>query len=91
MEPAFWQLAVIVALIAAAVWGYRTSQRATLAVTAAVLLITSGLLWYTLVLDEPYLESDANSRLDAVALIGIPALLGAGAAVLAFRRTGTRG
>ncbi|WP_328474975.1 hypothetical protein OHA21_16835 [Actinoplanes sp. NBC_00393] len=90
MEFQYWQLAVVVALVVLVVWGLRAARRTTLAVLAATLLIISGFLLYTLVLNEPYLEQDANSRLDAVALIGIPALLGAGAATLALRHAGSR-
>jgi hypothetical protein len=90
MEFRYWQLVVVVALPGVVVWGLRTARRTALAVLAATLLIISGFQLYTLVLNEPYLEPDANSRLDAVALIGIPALLGAGSAVLALRHADSR-
>ncbi|BAL88236.1 hypothetical protein AMIS_30160 [Actinoplanes missouriensis 431] len=90
MEPQYWQLAVVAAIVGLAVWAYRRSQRATLAVAAVVLLITSGLLFYTFVLDEPYLERDANGLLDIAAWVGIPALLGIAAGALAVRRGSPR-
>ncbi len=90
MELQYWHFAVVVALVALVVWGLRASWQTTLVGLAGALLIISSLLFYTLVLDEEYLESDLNSRLDSVALIGIPALLGVGLGVFAFTRTRSR-
>jgi hypothetical protein len=42
------------------------------------------------VVDEPYLEHDLNSRLEDLAFIGIPAVLGIGI-LLAVKRAGGRG
>ncbi|MBL7259287.1 hypothetical protein [Paractinoplanes lichenicola] len=58
----------------------------TLAALALLLIVVSGWLAYTLILEETHLEPDANSRLDSALLIGIPALLGVGLAIVALRR-----
>jgi hypothetical protein len=87
VELRYWHLAVVVALTALIVWGVRVARRTTVVVSAAILMVLSGWLFYTLVVDEAYLESDLNSRLDVVGLIGVPAALGVGLIVLAVRRT----
>lgn len=86
----YWHLVVVVALGALVMWGFRVSPQRTLIGLAATLVAASGLLLYTLVLDEPYLESDLDSRLDALALIGIPAILGISLGVLVVKRARSR-
>ncbi|MBM2620451.1 hypothetical protein JIG36_33570 [Actinoplanes sp. LDG1-06] len=86
MQLELWYVVIAVALAGVVVWGFRASQWRTLAVLAALLLVVSGWLFFTLVLDETYVESDLNSRLDDVVLIGLPALAGIALGVLAFRR-----
>lgn len=90
MEFQYWYLVVAVALVALVMWGFRVSRQRTLLGVAAALLAISGFLLYTLVLDEPSLEHDLDSRLDAWALIGIPAVLGVSLGVLAIKRTRSR-
>ncbi|BEL05941.1 hypothetical protein Q0Z83_041320 [Actinoplanes sichuanensis] len=87
----WWHLAVVVAVGALIIWGVRVSRQRTLLGVAAALVVLSGFLLYTLVLEEePYLESDLNGQLETVALIGIPAILGVVLFVVALRRAGTR-
>jgi hypothetical protein len=90
MEFQFLLVVVAVVLAALLVWGLLVSRRRTLLGLAAALVALSGFALYTLVLDEPYLENDLNGRLDDLAFIGIPALLGVGI-LLAVRRSGGRG
>lgn len=89
MELKLWQLLVMVPVLAVAgvlaVWAFRTSPRRALLGGAAALVAISGFLLYTLVLDEPSLGHDLNSRLDEVGLIGVPAVLGVGLGVFAVR------
>jgi hypothetical protein len=84
-----WHLVGVVLLAALVVWGLRVSRRRTLLGLAATLLALSGFALYTLVLDEPYLEHDLNSRLEDVAFIGVPAVVAVGI-VLAVKRVGDR-
>lgn len=79
----WWQLAVVVAVGALAVWGLRVARRPALLTLAAALAMVSGFLLYTLVLDEPYVEHDLGD----VAFVVLPAVLAAGLGSLAFRRT----
>jgi hypothetical protein len=90
VEPEYWHLAVIGAVIALLVWGFRTARRTTLVVCAAVLTALSGFLLYTLVLEEPFLDSDLNSRLETGAMIGIPALLAVAFGFFAIRQRSPR-
>jgi hypothetical protein len=85
----YWHLAVAVVLAALVVWGLRASGRRTLLGLAAALLALSGFALYTLVLDEPSLGHDLNSRLEDLAFIGIPAVVAVGI-VLAVMRAGGR-
>lgn len=81
----YWHFAVLAAVAALVLWGLRASRRPTLFGLAALLVITSGWLLYTLVLEEPAI----NQEIEDVALIGLPAVLGLGLGVLAIK--GTRG
>jgi len=85
----YWHLAVVVVLAALVVWGLVASRRRTLFGLAAALLAFSGFALYTLVLDEPDLAHDLNSRVEDLALIGLPAVAGVGIA-LAVMRAGRR-
>jgi integral membrane sensor domain MASE1 len=82
----YWHFAVLAALCALVLWGLRASRRTTLFGLAAILVIISGWLLYTLVLEESYLEHD----MEDVALIGIPAVLGISLGVLAVKGTRSR-
>ncbi|MEV6346776.1 hypothetical protein [Actinoplanes sp. NPDC051851] len=53
---------------------------------AALLLAVSGLLLYTLVIDEPYLGFDTDAAVETTLAVGIPALSGLAIATLALRR-----
>ena len=86
----YWHLVVVVVLGALVGWSFRVSRQRALLGLAATLVALSGFLLYTLILDEPYLEHDLNSRLDALALIGIPAILGVGLGLLAVKRHKSR-
>lgn len=85
----YWHLGVVVALGGLLGWGLRVARRGTLLGLAAALLAVSGFALYTLVLDEPSLAHDLNSRLEDLAFIGVPAVAGAGI-VLAVMRAGRR-
>jgi hypothetical protein len=89
VEPEYWHLAVVGAVIALLVWGWRTARRTTLIVCAVVLMALSGFLLYTLVLEEQFVESDLNSMLEAGAMIGIPALLAVAFGAFAIRLRGS--
>jgi len=86
----YWHLVVAVVLGALVMWSFRVSRQRTLLGLAATLVIISFFLLYTLILDEPYLERDLDSRLDALGLIGIPAILGVGLGVLVVKRSRSR-
>lgn len=90
MEFEMWHLAVLAAVVTLIGWGLRVSPRPVMAGLAATSLLISGFLLYTLVLEEENIELDLNGKIDTVALIGIPALLGVGLAVLAARRPRSR-
>lgn len=64
---------VIVGLVVLAFW--RAPRPAAFGLGAALLLLSLFLL-NTLILDEPFVEKDLNSNLDAAAMIGVPAVLG---------------
>ncbi|GIE86178.1 hypothetical protein [Actinoplanes regularis] len=85
----YWHLLVAVVLTALVVWGLLVSRRRTLIGLAAALVALGGFALYTLVLDEPFLEHDLNSRLEDLAFIGVPAVLGIGI-LLAVKRAGSR-
>lgn len=85
MVPEYWHLAVIAALVALVVWGFRASRSRTMFGLAVTLLVISGWLLYTLVLEETGLEFDLNSSLDTVAIIAIPAVLGTVLGLLAIK------
>ncbi|GLW27877.1 hypothetical protein [Actinoplanes regularis] len=85
----YWHLLVAVVLTALVVWGLLVSRRRTLIGLAAALVALGGFALYTLVLDEPSLEHDLNSRLEDLAFIGVPAVLGIGI-LLAVKRAGSR-
>jgi hypothetical protein len=79
----YWHLAVVAAVVALVVWGLVAARRKALAVLAAALVLISGWLYYTLIVDEgPYIEHSFQD----VALIGLPAVIGLGLGVLAARR-----
>ncbi|XVV15768.1 hypothetical protein ACQP2X_15910 [Actinoplanes sp. CA-131856] len=80
----YWHLAVLAGMVALIVWALRVARRPALAVLAALLVVVSGLLFSTLVLDEEFVE---HSPAD-IALIGLPAVLGLGLGALALKRTG---
>ncbi|MGX6603906.1 hypothetical protein ACWKSP_17425 [Micromonosporaceae bacterium Da 78-11] len=84
----YWHLALLVVLTALLGWGLMVTRRKALLGVAAILLALSGFAYYTLVLDEQYLDRDLNGRLDTLAFIGIPAVIGVGIllAVLRSRR-----
>ncbi len=86
----YWHLAVVAAFAALVVVGWRARRQPTLVILAALSLAVSGFLLWTLVLEEPF-ESDLNAKLDSVALIGVPAVLGVGLGVLAWRRASSSG
>ena len=86
MEFQYWQLVFPIALGAVVVWGLRNAREATLLGLAGTLLATSGLLLYTLILDEPYLDPDVNSQVEDLALIGMPAALGVAFGVVGVKR-----
>jgi len=86
----YWQLVIPVALGALVVWGLRAARQATLLGMGVTLLAVSGFLLYTLVLDEPNLEHDLNSRIEDVAWIGMPAALGVAFGVLAVKQLMSR-
>jgi hypothetical protein len=90
MESQYLYLVVVVVLAALVMWGLLASRRRTLLGLGAALVALSGFALYTLVLDEPYLEHDLNSRLEDLAFIGIPAVLGIGV-LLVVKRAGGRG
>ena len=85
----YWHLAVVVAVAALVVWGLKVSRRRTLLGLGTTLLALSGFALYTLVLDEPNLGHDLNSRLEDLAFIGIPAVIGI-TLMLAVKRSGSR-
>jgi len=82
----YWHLVIPAALGALVVWGLRVARQATLLGLAVTLLAVSGFLLHTLVLDEPYLQHDLNSRIADVAWIAAPAVLGMTFGVLAVKR-----
>lgn len=86
----YWHLVIPVALCALVVWGLRVTRQATLLGVAVTLLAVSGFLLYTLVLDEPNLGHDLNSRIEDVAWIGVPAVLGLAFGVFAVKRIMSR-
>ncbi len=86
----YWHLAVVAALVALIVWGLRVARNKAFAALAAGLLVISAWLLWTLVLEEAHLDQDLTGQIETGAIIGIPALLGAGLAALAFRRAGSR-
>jgi len=81
----YWYLVIPVALGALVVWGFRAARQTTLIALAAGLLAVSGFMLNTLVLDEPNLGHDLNSRIEDVAWIGTPAVLGVVFGVLAVK------
>jgi hypothetical protein len=83
----YWHLVAVVVLGVLVVWGFRVARHRAMLGLAATLVAISGFLLYTLVLDEPNLDHDLNSRLDELALIGIPAVVGVGLGLLAVLRT----
>jgi hypothetical protein len=85
----YWHLVVAVVLAALVVWGLLVSRRGTLLGLAGILLAFSGFALYTLVLDEPDLGHDLNSRLEDLAFIGVPAIIGI-SIMLAVKRAGSR-
>ncbi|MEU4624787.1 hypothetical protein AB0G04_33050 [Actinoplanes sp. NPDC023801] len=86
MEFQYWHLGVVAAFVILVIVGMRVSTRRTLVGLGAALMLAAGFLFYTLILDEEYLDMDANARLDAAALIGVPAVLGVGLVLLAVKR-----
>lgn len=74
----YWHLMVPVVLSVLVLWSVRKLSRRTLFSLAVTLLALSAFLLYTLVLGEPYLEPDPDSRREDLVLIGIPAFLGLG-------------
>jgi uncharacterized membrane protein YedE/YeeE len=86
MVFAYWQPAVVVGLVALVGWGLRASRQRTLLGLAIALVIISGFLLYTLVLEEQHLDQDLNGQLQTLAMIGIPAVLGLGLGALAVKR-----
>ena len=55
-------------------------------VAAVVLLCCEVLLFYTLVLNEAYLEKDQNARIDTGIILAVPLSLGLASALVAIRR-----
>ncbi|GIG90352.1 hypothetical protein [Plantactinospora endophytica] len=82
----YWHLVVIVTLVALAGWGLRVARQRTLLGLAATLLLVSGFLLYTLVIEESAVENGV----DDLALIGIPAVLGVGLGLLAVKHAKAR-
>ncbi|GAA2505801.1 hypothetical protein [Winogradskya humida] len=82
----YWHLGVVAAVAAVVVWGMLAARRATLIGLAATLVVISGWLLYTLVLDEPYIDHDAET----VVMIGTPAVVGVVFGLLAVRNPWTR-
>jgi hypothetical protein len=82
----YWHLGVVAAVVAVVVWGMLVARRGTLIGLAVTLVIISGWLLYTLVLDEPYLDHDA----DTAVMIGTPAVVGVVFGLLAVRNPWAR-
>jgi hypothetical protein len=83
----YWHLGVLAALAGLIVWGVLVSRRRTMLALGVALIVLSGLLLHTLVLEEVHYEADgAVSVLEDVAAIGIPAVAGLIMVVVAVGR-----
>ncbi len=78
MEIGFGQVVAALVFVAVLVLAFRASPRAASVGFGALLLVVSGFLLWTLVLEEPFIAEDVNAQWDAAAMIGIPAVLGVG-------------
>lgn len=87
MISEYWHLLIPVVLGALIVWSLRAARPATVLGVAAALLVVSGWLVQTLILDElPHLARDLNGTIDTAVWIGAPAILGVTLAVMGIRR-----
>ncbi|SDS61749.1 hypothetical protein [Actinoplanes derwentensis] len=91
MELGFGPIAVALVVVLLVVLAFRKSSWSAAIGLGIALVLLSGFLLNTLILDEPYIEKDLNSNLDSAALIGGSAVIGIALGVFGFlKRPKTR-